>query len=233
MRTFCNKCSENNCAENVPIFKGLNSNELEELVKKIDSKEYKKNEVVFLEGTKAQTLYFVNKGKIKLYKYTKDGKEQILHILSEGDFFGELNLLRESEYGFSAKVIETSNICTLGNNDLKELLLNNPQIAIKILEVIGERLSKVESLAQNLATKDVLTRFAYLLLDLAEKYGRIDGQNINIDLPISREEMANCIGVTRETISRKLKIFEDERIIKIVGRKRIIIINKGKMENYI
>lgn len=85
------------------IFENLNNQELVEIVKTIDHKEYTKGDIVFTEGNVANTLYFINEGKIKLYKYTKDGKEQILHILSEGDFFGELELIKPSKYGFNSK----------------------------------------------------------------------------------------------------------------------------------
>lgn len=233
MRNCCDNCRKDVCTKKVPIFAVLNSCELVDVLEKIVHKEFKKNEIIFSEGGKAKTLYFVNQGKIKLYKYTKDGKEQILHILSEGDFFGELNLLRESEYGFNAQAIENCKICTLSKDELKDILLSKPEIAIKILEVMGERLSKIENLAQNLATNDIDARISYLLLDLAEKYGQIELDNINIDLPINREDMANYIGVTRETISRKLKKFEEEGLIKVVGTKKILILDKEGLNNYI
>ena len=88
----CNNCRGELCASKVPIFENLNNEELLEIVKTINHKEYSKGDVIFTEGNVANTLYFINEGKIKLYKYTKDGKEQILHVLSEGDFFGELEL---------------------------------------------------------------------------------------------------------------------------------------------
>lgn len=233
MRICCENCTKEVCTKNVPIFAALNSFELIDVLEKIVQKEFQKNEMIFSEGGTAKTLYFVNEGKIKLYKYTKDGKEQILHILSEGDFFGELNLLKESEYGFNAQAIGKCKICTLSKYELKDILLSKPKIAIKILEVMGERLSKIENLAQNLARNDIDARFSYLLLDLAEKHGEVELDNINIDLPINREEMANYIGVTRETISRKLKKFESEGLIKVVGTKKILILDKEGLNNYI
>lgn len=111
--------------------------------------------------------------------------------------------------------------------------MGNPEISIKVLETVGERLSKVENLVQNLATNDVDSRMAYLVIDLIEKYGEKVGDNISINLPLSREDMANFIGVTRETISRKLKKIEDESLIKIIGTKNIIILDEEGLRNYI
>ncbi|WP_330377227.1 Crp/Fnr family transcriptional regulator [Cellulosilyticum ruminicola] len=103
--------------------------------------------------------------------------------------------------------------------------MQNPEIGIKLLENVSARLASVESLVQNLATNDVDSRMAYLLMDLGEKYGNIKEGKVIIKLPISREEMTNYIGITRETISRKLKKFEEEGLIEIVGTKTIIILD--------
>jgi len=229
----CNNCRGELCASKVPIFENLNDEELLEIVKTINHKEYIKGDIIFTEGNVANTLYFINEGKIKLYKYTKDGKEQILHILSEGDFFGELDLIKHSEYGFNSKAIISSKICTLTKDEMKDIMMRNPVIGIKVLETVGERLSKVENLVQNLATNDVDSRMAYLLTNLIEEYGESIEKNISIKLPLSREDMASFIGVTRETISRKLKKFEDENLIKIVGTKNIIILDEEGLKDYI
>ncbi|EKQ57939.1 MULTISPECIES: Crp/Fnr family transcriptional regulator [unclassified Clostridium] len=229
----CNNCRGELCASKVPIFENLNREELLEIVRNINHKEFTKGDVIFTEGNVSNTLYFINEGKIKLYKYTKDGKEQILHILSEGDFFGELELIKPSKYRFNAKAIENAKICTLTKDEMKEIMMKKPEIGIKLLETIGERLSRVENLVQNLATNDVDSRMAYLLTDLIEQYGEITKNKVSIKLPLSREEMANYIGVTRETISRKLKKFEDEKLIKIIGTKNIIILNEEGLRDYI
>ncbi|WP_315081374.1 Crp/Fnr family transcriptional regulator [uncultured Clostridium sp.] len=229
----CNNCRGELCVSKVSIFENLNNEELIEVVKTINHNEYSKGDIIFTEGSTANTLYFINKGKIKLYKYTKDGKEQILHILSEGDLFGELNLIKPSKYGFNSKSIVNSKICTLTKDEMKDIIMRNPEIGIKVLETVVERLAKVESLVQNLATNDVDSRMAYLLIDLIERYGETIEKNISIKLPLSREDMANYIGVTRETISRKLKKFEDEKLIKIVGTKNIIILDEKGLKDYI
>ena len=233
MESCHNNCREDICVRKVPIFENLNEEELFEIAKIINHKEYLKGDVIFTEGDAASILYFVNKGRIKLYKYTKEGKEQILHVLSEGDFFGELDLLKLSKYGFSSKAIVDSKICTITKIQMKDIIIKKPEIGIKLLETLAERLSRVENIAQNLATNDVDSRMAYLLVNLIEKYGRQQENDIFIKLPISREDMAGFIGVTRETISRKLKKFEDEKLIKIVGTRNIIILDENGLRRYV
>ena len=116
---------------------------------------------------------------------------------------------------------------------MDEILISNPAIALKLLEVITKRLTQTENLAQNLATKDAEIRIAYILLEFAEKYGVPIALGLQINLPINREEMANYAGVTRETISRKLTIFEELGIIVLKGTKVIIIKQLNMLRSYV
>ena len=116
---------------------------------------------------------------------------------------------------------------------MDEILLKNPDISLKILKEVTKRLAETETLAQNLATNDADIRIANMILDFGEKYGVNKEEYIEIKLPINREEMANYVGVTRETISRKLSKFEDLEIIKLVGNKVIIIKDKDALKEYI
>lgn len=233
MSCNCDRCKNELCASKVPIFSNLTHEELLEIVKTTGHNTYKKGENIFLEGNEAQTLYLINEGKIKLFKFTKDGKQQILHILSDGDFFGELNLFKNSEYGFSAEAIVPTKICTLTKDKMRNIILQKPEIGIKILEMVGDRLSKVESLAQHLATNDVESRLAYLLVDMMESYGKKTTKGVEVELPISREDMSNYTGVARETISRKLKKFEEEGLIELVGTKKVIILEEESLRDLI
>ena len=234
MDNYCISCKKGACVTSVPIFNNLDYDQLLKISQIMEGVSYDKGNIIFTEGNNGDTLYFIYEGKIKLYKYTKDGKEQILNILSDGDFFGELNLLKNSTYNFNAKAITDCKVCTLTNEQFKNIIIERPEISIKVLEAIAERLSNMEQLIQNLATNDIDSRVAYLLSELCENYGvREKNNTILIELPISREDMANYIGVSRETISRKLKKFEEEGIIILRGTKKIIVIDKEVLDNYI
>lgn len=232
-KKVCQHCKNKLCASKVFIFSTLAIEELEEIVSLIGHKSYRKGEMIFLEGDKCTSLYIINEGQIKLFKYTKEGKEQILHILSEGDSFGELSLLREEEVAFNAEAITPVKLCTLTQDALKNILLKRPEISVKILESVGERLAKVENLVQNLATIDVEARMAALLMEFKDQYGIKTKDGMEIRLPLTREDMANYIGVTRETISRKLTKFQQEDIIRLVGNKRIIILDEEALKAYL
>ncbi|HAX72756.1 MAG TPA: Crp/Fnr family transcriptional regulator [Firmicutes bacterium] len=221
----CTRCQDKFCTYKVPIFKNFNCSEVDELLKVIEHKQYKKGEILFNEGDLANTLYIINEGSLKLFRYTKDGKEQILHILKAGDFFGELQLLKETNFECYAKALEDCNVCTLTKEHFHQLMLQKSEMSFKVLEVVSDRLVHLEKLAILLSDNDTEAKLAYLLLELAEQYGNKTGSTIQINLPFSREEMANYTGLTRETISRKLKIFSDQGIINIIGHKKIEILD--------
>lgn len=219
----CRKCKGRYCASKASIFSILEEPQLKEITDKIISRTYKKGEMIFFEGDISDKLYVINNGKVKVFKYTKEGKEQILYIVSSGDFLGDLSLLKKSEFKFNAEALEDVNICQLTKDDFDQVVKENPEISLKILEVLYERIFKLENLVQSLSTKDIETRISGLLLGLIKDFGEPEGDVVRLELPLSREDMANYIGVTRETISRKLNSMQEEGIISLLGNKTIIL----------
>ena len=222
----CESCSHSLCAKKVPIFSFLSDDELIKIIDMTGHKVYKKGDRLCKQGDKSNTLFIINEGKVKISKLTVEGKEQIVHIFTNGDFFGELSLFSGEEvFNFDAYAVSDVKVCTLTKQDMDKIIMSNPEISLKLLQVISKRLSQTENLAQNLATNDAEIRIAFMLLEFCEQYGTTTDQGMKIKLPINREEMASYAGVTRETISRKLSIFEELGIISLQGNK-VIIINK-------
>lgn len=219
----CKKCKGRYCASKSSIFSILEEPQLKEITDKITQKTYKKGEMIFFEGDKSEKLYVINSGKVKIFKYTKEGKEQILYIISTGDFLGDLSLLKKEDFKFNAEALEDVNMCQLTKEDFDEAVRENPEIALKILEVLYERIYKLENLVQSLSTKDIESRISRLLLSFIKDFGVPEDDIVKLELPLSREDMANYIGVTRETISRKLNSMQDEGIIDLIGNKTIIL----------
>ncbi|MNO95736.1 cAMP receptor protein [compost metagenome] len=222
------------CARKVPIFASLSCEDLAKVSAMIKHRKYSKGQALILEEQPSDTLYIIKQGLVKLLKITSQGKEQILHILSTGDFFGELNIFNSDELSnFSAYALKNTDICMLTKGDMEQLIQENPDISLKLLKTITKRLAHTENLAQSLATKDPEIRIAYMILELGYKYGKPGNEQIHVKLPLSREEMANYVGVSRETISRKFSKFEDLGIIKIKGTREITIRNMQKLNQYI
>lgn len=225
--TACHSCgchSEGQfCAAKAPIFSMLADEQLAMISGLITRRRYKKGQVLFFEGDVSDKFYIINHGKIKTFKHTREGKEQILYILTEGDFIGDLSLLKKSAFPYNAEALEDVGVCTLSKDDLDRILKENPEICLKILESVHDRLVNLENLVQTLSTKDVEARIAGLLFNFSKNFGEHKDGKVMLNIALTREEMANFIGVTRETMSRKLSGMQDEGILELVGNKRIII----------
>lgn len=226
----CISCQHKFCAKKVGLFESFDSEDFEKLLKLIERLSIPKGEFIFKEGMDSDRLYIVNGGSFKVYRYTKDGKEQILYILTEGDYFGELNLLKTEALEFSAIALEDTYLCTIRKADFDGLLAAYPSLYGKILEHAYERINTLETTIQTLTAKDVDSRIATLLLNLAEQFGIQKQGHIEIPLKLTREEMANLIGLTRETVSRKLSQFQGEGLIELVDSRTIRLINMPALE---
>jgi CRP/FNR family transcriptional regulator len=210
----------------VPLFAPLSIEEMSEVQRIIVKREYKKGEFIIHPLKVMQCLFIINKGKVKVIRPNSDGKEQILYVLTVGDFFGEQALFGQMSKDIIVEALEDSGICTISKAQFQTLLQQMPQIALKMIEVMSNRLSKMEELVESLGINSVEKRVFDLIEEYSLKFGRKTEQGILIQLPLSREEMANHLGITRETISRKLAKYQDEGKIKLIGHKQILLIHK-------
>lgn len=234
MEPACVTCKNNLCVSKVSMFRVLNYDDLVEISKMIVQKRFSKGEFLCREGETSATLFIVNQGKVKLCKHNRDGKEQILNIISEGNMFGEYDLFSEHEpNNFSAVALSDVKICTLAKNDMDFLFSKHPEISRRVLTELSNKLVKTERLAQNLSTINMDSKVAYILTEFAEEYGKEAQGHVQINIPLTREEMASYAGVTRETMSRKLNTFEKEGWIETKGNKILIIKNINALKQLI
>lgn len=229
---YCSYHSHQPCARKVPIFASLNEEELQHVVSLIIQKKYPKGSLICREGEPMEDLLLFNRGKVKVYRNSAEGKEQILYILAEGDFFGERNLLlKQKPAEYNAETMEDTLVCMITGPDCHRLLLRHPEIGLKIMEELCERIDKLENLLSSISPRETDNRICLMLLEFRRKYGKEqpDGTSI-IDLPLNREEMANYIGVTRETVSRKLNALKEAGFIDFIGNKKLQVINEKALE---
>ena len=213
--------SHASCITVVPIFNHLEGEQMEEIMKVTKSTSFKKGEVIYREGDISDLLYIVSKGKIRIYRLSESGKEQLVRILNPGDFTGELALFRESIQEAYAEAMSDTDVCMISRNDLQEFLLKYPTISLKILSEFSNRLETSEKQTTRFATEKVDTRLALFLAECMES-GDVP---MEIELPMSKKDLASYLGTTPETISRKLADLENEGYIKQKSGRKIEILD--------
>jgi CRP/FNR family transcriptional regulator len=203
----------------------LNEEELEKIADLISHREYKKGEIILTDGEKSEAIVIIHEGSAKAFKYTTDGREQILYVFAEGDFFGEQNLLSDRTATYSVEALQPVKTCMLSKNQFQQLLTQHSDIAIKIISELGDRMARLENAMQGMGVRNVDNRVGGILLEFAAKYGSKVQDGTLIQLPLSREGIANYLGVARETVSRKLGQLESDGVIRSVNNKSILILN--------
>lgn len=218
----CNHCNNHrSCITLVPIFNHLEGEQLDEIVGSIKSAHYKKGETIYRAGDESDSLYIVSSGKIRIYRLSESGKEQLQRILLPGDFTGELALFRQSVHESYGEAMMDTDICMITRDDLRKFLLKYPSISIHIMEEFSNRLGASERQAARVATERVETRIALYLVDCVED----QGGSMDITLPMTRKDLASYLGTTPETISRKLTDLEDMGYIQQKSGKKIRILD--------
>lgn len=216
-------CLHKLCGNKIPVFSSLNREERCHLSSIARHDRYSKGETVVLEGDPMDALVILNAGSAKAYRLTPDGREQILYVFSQGDFFGERNLLGGGGSSFTVEALEPVKTCVFGREDFFTLLRANPDIAVKILQELEKRMERMENALQSMGVRSLDGRIGSLLLDFAEKYGAAAPEGTLLHLPLSREGMASFLGIARETMSRKLGQLEAEGVIRSEGKNILIL----------
>lgn len=211
-----------NCIKTVPIFKQLTDEELDEIIMIATHQTLDKGHFIYAAGDHLNSLYVIHKGKIKITRYSADGKEQVIRILSHGDFLGELALFNEAIASTNAEALEPSVICLVDSSRLKKLMNTSPTLSFKMMDELARRLEKAEALIEQNNLYSARVKIARLLLDL-DKQGLVHFHTTKVNF-------ASNLGITPETFSRKLKELENEDMIKIIDNKTIRIKDKLGLE---
>jgi CRP-like cAMP-binding protein/CheY-like chemotaxis protein len=187
---------------------------------------YKKKQVLFSEGEIPTCLYYINYGKVKIFKTDQTGNEYITHISRDGEYIGYSNLLEGSAYSTTAEAIEDAQICTIRKQDFLFLLHHNHDIANQFIKMLSSDLIQQETRLLSLAYHSVRKRVAEALLLFQSKY-HPEGI-LSMEMVISREDLANLVGASKETVIRVLSDFKDEQLVKTT-KNSITILNFNKL----
>lgn len=214
------------CAEQVPIFRHLDEENLAKIDAILTHREFDNGESIFSPVNQIG-MFVIEKGKVKEYQLTNAGKEQLLRVLHAGDVVGQNTLFSDEIQDTYVDALEKTSICLVKKDDFKKIMMENPTIAINLLKEFSNKLVETEKQSLSNAYEDVNTRIASYLLNI---YHSSDQEEFELDL--SSKELANYLATTPETISRRLKEFEALGYIKKTNRK-IKILDLEKLNEYI
>ncbi|MFM1542323.1 Crp/Fnr family transcriptional regulator [Helcococcus ovis] len=215
----------------IPLLDSLSEEEFLRIRSDFYVIEYNKGETIFRSFDPADKMYIILDGEMKISKIMSDGKEQILYIYEPGDFVGGHNILSGDRYEYNAYALNKTTVLTISSYDVNNVLKHNIKFITKVLEQSYERIRKAEDLIDRLSVISTDVRVAKLLRTLVNLYGHGTDKGILIKYNVTQEELGSLAGVSRETMSRKLNQFEEEGILKLISRGKILIKDYEKIEN--
>lgn len=174
-----------------------------------------KNTLIQTPESACEGLYFVKEGKLRLYKLNDSGKQFTLGILTRGNIFGELNSFSFGTRRVYIETMESSLLCTMSEPQFERLMINRPQLALKFLKALSDRLKEREEQLEQLALHGLRKRVLHLLSKLSDKFGVIQDGYALIDLPLSHQEIANMLGASREAVSGVMRELAKEGVVKV------------------
>jgi len=195
------------------------------------SNTYKRGQALFFQGNPPFGLYCLNSGKVKVFKSGNDGKETIIRIASAGQVIGHRSLFSNSPYTASAMILEDSNICFISKKTIYELFEIEPKLSLSFIEILSKSMGAAEDQVASIAQKKLRERFSELLLILEKSYGKKSAVGTQLDIRLTREEMASMLGTASESLIRLVTEFKKEGLLHQEG-KSLYIKNKEKILEY-
>ncbi|MDM8524010.1 Crp/Fnr family transcriptional regulator [Desulfococcaceae bacterium HSG8] len=209
-----------------PLFGGLPQDQLQEIGNISVNRHFRKGEMIFSEGDDGEGFYIVTDGRVKIFKLSAEGKEQILHIFGAGEPFGEVPVFSGESFPANAEAIADSHLLFFPRTAFVDLITANPSLALNMLSVLSMRLRQFTVQIESLSLKEMPARLAAYLVFLSDEQKREDG----VILHISKGQLASLLGTIPETLSRTFAKLADRGLIKVKGRDIRLIDREGLEE---
>jgi CRP/FNR family transcriptional regulator, dissimilatory nitrate respiration regulator len=210
----------------IPLFNGLPRKQIEDLSMIVLGQSVKRGQILFADGDEGRGFYVLTTGRVKIFKLSPDGKEQILHIMPPGEPFGEVAVFAGEPFPAYAAAIEDGYTLFFPRAAFIELIRINPSLSLNMMAILSRRLRKFAGTIEALSLKEVPSRLADYFLDLSGP----DGENKWLTLDISKNQLASLLGTIPETLSRILARMAREGLIETSGQRDIRIVNRGGLE---
>ncbi len=212
-----------------PLFAGLKEEDLKKIRGIALHKQVGKKGLLFSDGQEAKGFYVILSGKVKLYKVSSEGKEQILHVVSAPDAFAEAALFHEGNYPASAEAMTDCQLFFFPKREFVELIEKNPRLSINMIVSLSHYLRRFASLIEELSLKEISSRVAKYLVDLSLRSEREGRSPATVELDLSKTQLASKLGTISETLSRTLSKMKAKGIVD-VQKNRIHILDRRALE---
>jgi len=204
------------------LFAALSDDEMDGLLRRVSSRRFARGEILFHEGDPCRGLFLVARGKIRIFKVSANGREQVLAIEGPGSSFAELPVFDGGNYPASASAFEDSEVLFVSRKDFQDFCRDHPEVGLKVIAVVGSRLRRLVGIIEDLSFSTVRQRLIALLLRLAQASPHRSVEGVRIELTKSQQDLAAELGTVRELISRNLGRLQAEGYLEVDGRNIVI-----------
>ena len=212
-----------NIISTIPLFNGLPDDQLSAIRQIAVEKQYNKGQTIFSEEDETKGLFVVVDGRVKIYKVSSEGKEQILHIIEAGQSFGEVTVFTGQQMPANAQALAKSRLLLFPRSAFVGLVTANPSLALNLLAIMSKKLRQFAAQIENLSLKEIPARLASYLIYLAEEQGSEDAVTLNV----SKGQLASLLGTIPETLSRIFAKLSGQNLIRVEGPKITLLDRQG------
>lgn len=196
------------------LFKDLTDEEMEPIIDLAKTRLYRQGTHIFMQGDPLTNVYFIYRGKIKIYRTDLHGKEQIVNVLQDGEMFPHQGFFRQDDYPAHAQVLEDAMLIYIPIHLFENFLITHPEICVKLFRVLGDRIVDLQNRLEEKILHNTYEQIILLLLRLAKKSGKeTSGNQLRLTTQFTNRELANMIGSSRETISRTLTQLKKKNLV--------------------
>jgi CRP/FNR family transcriptional regulator len=213
--------------EKTALLSGLTPGELHLLAARTVRKRFSTGQLLFSEGEPCHGLHIIASGKVRIFKTSLSGREQVLAVNTPGESVAELPVFDGGPFPASAVAIEDAEIAFISRRDFQAYCMEHPEVALKVLATVGGRLRRLVGIIEELSFTTIRQRLITALLRLAESEGKQTERGIEFQLPASHQELANQLGTVRELISRNLMRLQAEGLLDVDARQIVVTDIKG------
>ena len=210
----------------IPLFNGLPDDQLNAIRQIALEKQFRKGQIIFSEGDETKGFFVVVTGRVKVYKVSAEGKDQILHIFEAGHSFGEATVFTGRQLPANAEALAQSRVLFFPRSAFVDLVTDNPSLALNMLAIMSKKLRQFAAQIESLSLKEIPARLASYLIYLAKEQGAAEAVNLNV----SKGQLASLLGTIPETLSRIFARLSGQQLIRVEGS-RIELLNRQGLED--